>query len=1158
MDGFAAKNDEPLLLMGEMLMANSRILASGLHGGIGAQFDPSSNRIFFVEFGGTISSAALDGSTHTVLGSGYFEPEGIVVSGDGATAFVTERAGTLLRVSVAAPNRTSATVVAAGLLAPQQMVLFERANLAWVVEFNTLGRLIEIDLLTGNQTVLASGLQHAVGLEALADRSAAFVTEQAGSGGRIIRIDLHTATRTTLADGLTAPFFLTWTDTSQTELLFTERDPANRISILDLRTTPASRRLAVLDVPLRPSSVVQVGRELIVCSDQSLVAYDITAGLPSAIRISTPARPLYVGSYRRVVVDLGISGIGFDDLDFTVPGGRAAGLISPSRDATFNLAHPEIMLLAGYRPGHYLIHATHRPTGAIVGEAKFALTNDYHDDQRGPSKWFNGILPAYSASPTWGGGATGSPQNFNTVPALGTKRVAVLFVDTSDQRYTTVPATLATFRSRWQQHVADGVTGADGVARSVARYYREVSYNSIGLGGMDVAATIFPDVVHLPNDWTTYFQLDVNNLWQAKNEFINQCVTAAGDGVNLTGFDMIVCVSQAAGGTAPIKVAWPYGGYGVSVDSAHGRVTGRGISMPNEWGDGTASDQGKGRTIFETLTHEMGHTINLPDEYKPPVAGRLLAGNPVGASSWDPMEAEQNLPDFVLPHRMMLGWIQAPWIKLYNFLLSPGTLVDETITLAAIEVVPPPVNQFSGIEIRIGDGRNYYAEYRRGQAMQIGDELLTPNARVVLTDVSEPPDPPVIARPDILLLPKHTDDDGAVLNTAQFYHETDNTTPTFPSDFRLDVVSFNGNQAVVRVRYGVIGKPDPSIRPWPRDAAHQWQSPDIEVNNARNAVDSAWANVPWRGHDNTVVARITNRGSLSAPGVVANFFVKDYTIGGAPETLLGSDEHDVAPGATVAFSTNWSVPAPPNDADAQHFCIILRIDSYQTPTTPPVHELTDANNVAQSNYDRFISATSTPSREIAAVTAGNPYPKTTRFFVGAGQSNPLYRTFVEHTWLRLKPGEQTKIRVMFEFAPDAPQSDPEVGKLKERFLRLPNVVNMVGMIEDPGDARLHGPDLATGVTAVVVTGKSTRIVELRSFGERVSGQVFTKDAGPVPAGAVIVTTRDKNHKTQSSVTGKVGANGAFALALKPGWATLEAYYAGAPGYADCEAHIAGQ
>lgn len=1005
-------------------------MASGVHGGVGVAHDTALGRVVFAEFGGAISAAPLAGSGAVVLGAGYVQPEGIVLAADSHTFYLTERDGLLLKGDLANAGRASTQVVARGLVAPQQLCLHEDAGVVWTVEYNALGRLLEISLATGAQTVLATGLRFAVGVAGTADRKIAFVTEQLPGGGRITQIALPGGAREVVADGLTAPFFLNWLDTARQRLLFAERDPANRVSLLDRTVSPPERRLLVLGTANRPSSAISAAGRLVVCADASVVAYDVSQGFPADVRIERPSAPLYVGSYARLAVEAASGGVAFDDLDFHVHGGRAAGAVSPSRDATFDPTKPQIVLLAGYRPGAYRLHAVHRPTGAIVGELLYELTNDWRDDRRGPSKWFNGILPAYSASPTWGDGASGTPQNFNTIPALGTKRVAVLFVDTADGRYAGDAATLAGFRTRWQQHVADGVIGADGVSRSVRRFYRETSYYNPATpdgGGMSVDATVFPNVVSLAGSWDDYFETDPNKAGAARNEFINQCVTAAGDGVDLTGFDMVVCVSQSPGTGTPLKVAWPYGGYGVNVDSAHGRVTGRGISMPNEWGDGSGSaqDQAGGRTIYETLSHELGHTLNLPDEYKPDVPGRMLDDVPVvGTSSWDPMGHESTLPHFTVAHRMMLGWTQASWLKLYNFLSAPGGSVDELVAVSAIEAGPPGPGQFAGIEIRIGPGRNYYVEYRRGQSGAIGDVQLAPDARVVLTEVSEPPDPPVIARPDILLLPKHADDAGAVLDSGQFYHEVDNTTPTFPSDFRLDVVSRNGNNAVVRVRYGVIGKPDPSIRPWPRDAAHQWQSPDIEVHNARNAADPAWANVPWRGHDNTVVAQIKNRGTLSAPGVVAEFFVKDYTVGGAPETSLGTATHDVPPGATVPFQVNWTVPAPADESDPQHFCIVVRIASYSTPTTPPVYEMSDANNVAQSNYDRFISATSVPTRNLTSVAAGNPYASATRFSIGAGQTNPLYRTYLEHTWLRLDAHETRKVRVMFEYAPDAAQSDP--------------------------------------------------------------------------------------------------------------------------------------
>jgi hypothetical protein len=90
---------------------------------------------------------------------------------------------------------------------------------------------------------------------------------------------------------------------------------------------------------------------------------------------------------------------------------------------------------------------------------------------------------------------------------------------------------------------------------------------------------------------------------------------------------------------------------------------------------------------------------------------------------------------------------------------------------------------------------------------------------------------------------------------------------------------------------------------------------------------------------------------------------------------------------------------------AGHFCIIVRIPLYQSPANPAVVEMTELNNLAQSNYDRFISTTSTPSREISTMEVGNPYPVRTRIWINAGNSNPLYRTFLEHSWVYLDPGE---------------------------------------------------------------------------------------------------------------------------------------------------------
>src|SRR5262249_15653836 len=158
----------------------------------------------------------------------------------------------------------------------------------------------------------------------------------------------------------------------------------------------------------------------------------------------------------------------------------------------------------------HMLQVVHQPTGAVVGEKKFGLTDMWADDDQGPRKWFNGILKTYGFGPTWGGGASGSPQNYNTQPASGTKRVAILFVDTPDQPDTRNAGTLSGFRMRWQQNAFDGVVGADGLSRSMAEFYREVSYKTLGQPGVDVTGTVFNDVVSLSGNWGDYFAMDSN------------------------------------------------------------------------------------------------------------------------------------------------------------------------------------------------------------------------------------------------------------------------------------------------------------------------------------------------------------------------------------------------------------------------------------------------------------------------------------------------------------------------------------------------------------------------------------------------------------------------------------------------------------------------
>ena len=229
---------------------------------------------------------------YRVIGTGYNQPEDIKVTAAGGYAYVTERTGALLRVNLANANRAAAQVVATGMTAPHQIALDEAHGRAYVPEFvgGGAGKLWRVDLSSGVKTAVFTGLDGCTGLLMSSDLAFAYVAEQAAGGGRLARINLATAQRTVLATGLTAPFFMEWADAAQSRIILPERDPSNRVIVLDITTTPATRTDLLTGVPTRPSSVVQhKPGKLLVCSDSEINLYDIASSFFSL------AGPLFMG-----------------------------------------------------------------------------------------------------------------------------------------------------------------------------------------------------------------------------------------------------------------------------------------------------------------------------------------------------------------------------------------------------------------------------------------------------------------------------------------------------------------------------------------------------------------------------------------------------------------------------------------------------------------------------------------------------------------------------------------------------------------------------------------------------------------------------------------------------------------------------------------------
>src|SRR5207245_7006328 len=111
-------------------------VAQSLKGAIGSQYIAGQDKLYFVEFIGSLSfldNLSSGSPVPHVLGTGYTEPEDVYVTSDGSTAYITERSGDLVQVNLSNPNRDrdQAKVIASGLTAPQQIVVDEAGGSAY-------------------------------------------------------------------------------------------------------------------------------------------------------------------------------------------------------------------------------------------------------------------------------------------------------------------------------------------------------------------------------------------------------------------------------------------------------------------------------------------------------------------------------------------------------------------------------------------------------------------------------------------------------------------------------------------------------------------------------------------------------------------------------------------------------------------------------------------------------------------------------------------------------------------------------------------------------------------------------------------------------------------------------------------------------------------
>ncbi len=883
---------------------------------------------------------------------------------------------------------------------------------------------------------------------------------------------------------------------------------------------------------------------------------------------------LYPGSWRRFPVKIAkTSSVVFDQLQFMVTDG--GGKVSTAHDSTFDPANPHIVLLAGARAGTYkliVLAPVVNSKPRVVGRLEFVVDGRRAEGLGdGPPVWIDGTVNSLvSGQSDWGEGSDNGQagQVYPEVkPALGTKRVLALVVDTASDRFPAAEA--ATILTDMRGALTDGAVDnlQDNVTRSVRALYEEMSYFVKGANpaiGLTIDAQV-EGPISLPGTWEDYFpdeytnemgpdptdpepdpakkkQIVVRRYYGTANHYqpiVDAVVErnktlAPNQQVDFQNFDILCCVIRSVRPTNPtdaFKSYWPRRQY-ITVTipaptagdpAATDNKNMDPFNMPDDW------PSFGGRTFQDTMSHEFGHSIGLGDLYTP-AAFDVGENDPKNGpfrnmGDWDTMAWEGLNPHFSMVSRLKLGWVKPDWLKKFNFKIKND--VDETFLISAVEKGAPSAGSFIGAEVRIGSNWNYYIEYRSRQMGQIGDTKLPTDDRVICTDAIAQGFQATSSRPEVMLLwnDPTVQSNGPVLGPGESYLEQDPNGNG--KQLKISVLEIKNGLAKVRVQYKVFGV-DLGIRPWPAGPDRPWQSPDIEVRNEKSKQDPAFFNTAWTGNVNDVVAKITNSGTADAPKVAVQISVKDFNLGGdTPVTQpLSKVVKDVPAGATVEFVTQW---IPPKDG---HFCIYVEILPYATAGPPLLVDMNTINSIAQSNYiTSQLDSASPTERTLSTVNVGNPYDKPTTVYLLPSQTNPFYRTYLSNRWIRLKPKEVRSVTVMMEsrldwdeehqqfvpFMTGAELRDMTLTKQQTlslgRFIKAPNQVIISAYMPDPTTEHMHVIRLIGGAQVQARSGRKVTILGFEARGNQASGRVVTSGRHmPVKSGQVIITYSNEDKR----------------------------------------------
>jgi hypothetical protein len=843
----------------------------------------------------------------------------------------------------------------------------------------------------------------------------------------------------------------------------------------------------------------------------------------TSLPIDAGPDPLVRGGWAPFEVDYAAFGLEPELVEWRVAEGPEAGTVSVARPAAADRWRYEHRVLAGSGPAELSVEALDRGSGQVLATRRFRLVEVWPDDEVGPPLAITGAHRVYAK---WGGGGT-VPENIRIHPAPEEIRMAVVILRTKGASSSVDGGAEV---ARFEDLVGGG-------GESTKRYYEEVSARSTPASAVAAdpdgsTVRLLGDRVFgpldLPWSWGDLFTPDdqgepwaswspKGGTWDLLGGTFSSHLVDVGLAEQVAHQADSVVFAVLPGTDDPYDVGgdewsaqWSWASASdaqmyYKTDFATGFIRRPAIVMPAAFPANHPSPWSHKEWV-STICHELAHNLGCPDlyngggAYPAEVDARMV-------DTWDLMHTDAALSHFTLAHRMRLGWVNPGWIEVCNFAANPAS---RTVTLQAVETIArsgPPSGRKAGVEVRIRPGWNYYFEYRRRQAGQVGDQTMPFSQAVVGTDVNVAAADEV-ARPLILMLPVDVDGDGPVLRAGGTdYEESDVTNPDRLNDFRLTRQApplFGGDVDTVTLQIDYVGAHRAELQVRPAPGRGIFKSPDIDLDGPGGP------NVAVKGMTNKIKVRVRNAGSKGANDVNIRVQWLPFTTSAGPWHGLPSPARQTIPSKQVReFVVDWPLPASVtvDGKEAEHFCVRVDVDRYTDPLDPTGDEIVVHNNWAQSNFNTAGVGHGSPSeRRGTALLAHNKLPIAAVHHSIVEQTGDQFRAYIDASWHALEPGADAVTMLEYESL----AGDPLFGEAFERAMRESEQVGSDlttrGFFHAP--KLIDGPIERFGAQVFVTAGLRTFIRDAEARGEAVSGVVaggWPEDSSVVDDGDVRVT-----------------------------------------------------